>query len=112
MGGLILALLTGITTVEESISFILFIEKEAMDSLLMAVYQNLKFNQKAEARRIVNVVESVYLKAYYIDVESVWGGGNGFVIAGTRFSAFYGHTCFRTYGDAVFDVVQAYKAIL
>jgi hypothetical protein len=48
----------------------------------------------------------------YDDLDSVWGGGLGFDVAGIHWSAFYGHGAFTMFADAVFEQIQAYKKIL
>lgn len=112
MGGIILGLLLGIATVEQTISFILFIEKEAIDTVLMSLFQALRFNQKAEAGRLILEIESVYLKMLYADLDTVWGDALGFNVGSAHYSAFYGHNTFRMFADAVFDSIQGYKEML
>ncbi len=112
MGVLILGLLLGIVDIEQSISFVLFIEKEAIDTLLMAVFQALRNNLRSEAMRLLLEIETVYLKTMYADLDTVWGGGVGFDVGGTHLSAFYGYGTFRMFADAVFDSVQGYKEMI
>jgi hypothetical protein len=109
---LVLALLAGVAAVEESIAFIFFIEEESIQVIQMAIFQCLRYNQKTEAKRLLNELEHHYLKMMYDDLNTVWGGGLGFDVGGIHFSAFYGHDVFTMFADAVFEQVQAYKKIL
>jgi hypothetical protein len=112
MGGIVLAALAGITAVEETIGFLFFIEEESIQVIQMAIFQCLRYNQKTEAKRLVNELEQHYLKTLYADLDTVWGGGLGFNIGGTHISAFYGHATFTMFADAVYEQIQAYKKIL
>ncbi len=112
MGGIVVALLAGITAIEETIGFLFFIEEESIQVIQMAIFQCMRFNQKTEAKRLVNELEQHFLKTLDADLDTVWGGGLGFDVMGTHVSAFYGHSTFTMFADAVYEQIQAYKKIL
>lgn len=109
MGGIVLALLAGVSTVEESIGFLLFMEQEAVQVIQMAIYQAVRLENKAVARRLLNELEQHYLPMIYADLDNVWMLGVGFDIGGNHYPAFYGHSTFLMYADSVFELIQAYK---
>ncbi len=112
MGAIILALLTGISAVEESIGFLFFMEQEAIQVLQMAIYQAFRLKNKTVARRLLNELEQHYLPMMYADLNNVWMLGAGFDVGGTHYTAFYGYSTFLMYADSVFELIQAYKADL
>lgn len=112
MGYVIIALLVGITAVEEVIGFMFYIEQESIQIIQMAVFQCIRYNQKAEAKKLMDELENKYLKMLYADLDTVWGGGMGFDVGGTHFSAFYGHGSFKMFADALSSQIQSYKKFL
>ncbi len=89
-----------------------YIEQESIQILQMAVFQCIRFNQRAEAKKLMDAMENKYLPMMYADLETIWGGGAGFDIGGTHFSAFYGHGCFKLFADTLYDQIQSYKKFL
>ncbi len=109
---IVLALLVGVAFVEETIGFIFYVEQEAIQILQMAVFQCLRYNQKAEARKLMGSIENNYLKSMYIDLDTVWGGGMGFSFGGNNYSVFYGHGSFKLFADALSEQIRSYKKFL
>lgn len=109
---LVLALFAGVAAVEESIAFVFFIEEESIQVIQMSIFQCLRYNQKTEAKRLLNELEHHYLKMLYDDLNTVWGSGLGYDVGTQHFGIFYGHGVFTMFADAVFEQVQAYKKIL